>query len=174
MHEIRFIFLYHPAARYKVLVPEDPKQAAISGSRCFVIRVIYGVRFRLKRESLDDAGRGGKELDDIANDKNRIFGAASVPLSPQSRRCIWERPLDDVVAISIAATSKVSMPAVLLVFAAGGPLASKVPTFRMDARLRSDVSSSGRVNPLWRNSETNYGAGRNNTVTDKRFQVKRI
>lgn len=55
--------------------------------------------------------------------------------------------------------------------AAAGP---KVLTSRMDARLRSDVSSSGRVNPLWRNSETNYGAGRNNTVTDKRFQVKRI
>jgi len=50
----------------------------------------------------------------------------------------------------------------------------KVPTSRMDARLRSDGSSSGRVNPLWRNSETNYVAGRNNTVTDKRFQVKRI
>ena len=75
MHEIRFIFLYHPAARYKVLVPKDPKQAAISGSRCFVIRVIYGVRFRLKKESLDNAGQRrswGKELDDIANDKNRI------------------------------------------------------------------------------------------------------
>jgi len=75
MHEIRFIFLYHPAARYKVLVPKDPKQAAISGSRCFVIRVIYGVRFRLKKESLDNAGQRrswGKEFDDIANDKNRI------------------------------------------------------------------------------------------------------
>jgi len=68
MHEVRFIFLYDPAARYKVLVPKDPKQAAISGSRCFVIRVIYGVRFRLKRESWP----WGKELDDIADDKNRI------------------------------------------------------------------------------------------------------
>lgn len=72
MHEVRFIFLYHPAARYKVLVPKDPKQAAISGSRCFVIRVIYDVRFRLKR-IVARTNVWGKELDDIANDKNRIW-----------------------------------------------------------------------------------------------------
>lgn len=67
-------FYTHPAARYKVPVPEDPKQAAISGSRCFVIHVIYGVRFRLKRESWRGRGQtcGGKKLNDIADDKNRI------------------------------------------------------------------------------------------------------
>lgn len=74
------------------------------------------------------------------------------------------------VAISIESFSMLRARRFLRA-AAGGP---KVPISRMDARLRSDVSSLGRVNPLWRNSETNYGAGRNNTVTDKRFQVKRI
>lgn len=75
-----------------------------------------------------------------------------------------------VSKVSLGAESAALLPHAA---AAGGP---KVPTSRMDARLRSDsdVSSLGRVNPLWRNSETNYGAGRNNTVTDKRFQVKRI
>lgn len=70
MYEVRFIFLYHPAARYKVPVPKDPKQAAISGSRCFVIHVIYGVRFRLERRIV--AQPWTNAWDGVANDKNRI------------------------------------------------------------------------------------------------------
>ena len=44
-------FFYTSPTDTKFLVPKDPKQAAISGSRCFVIPLIYGVRFRLEKEA---------------------------------------------------------------------------------------------------------------------------
>lgn len=61
MHEVRFIFLYQ-TGRYKVRVPKDVKTSCNlrSHSRCFVIPVIYGVRFRLKGVSrYRAAGEGG-------------------------------------------------------------------------------------------------------------------
>lgn len=64
-------FFYTALGRYKVLVPGDPKQAAISGSRCFVIPVIYGARSRPSKRVTWASVRRYEKRDDIADDKDR-------------------------------------------------------------------------------------------------------
>lgn len=64
-------FFYIALGRYKVLVPEDPKQAAISGSRCFVIPVIYDARSRPNKRVTWASVRRHEKRNDIADDKDR-------------------------------------------------------------------------------------------------------
>jgi len=143
MHEVRFIFLYHPVGA-EFTFPGDPKQAAISGSRCFVILVIYGARFRPEdrtaRRRLRMSAREGRR-----RETERISRTIRIESRQRGASSIICR-VESVVRISCRLFLR------RLVSKSRDTRRRRWRTRdgrRMAARLRPDVSSPGRVNPLW-------------------------